>query len=69
MVSTSRGPRRNAPVAGKAMAALMEYCEAGNDHDVRPMRCRLGHLDHEIDMATFSRLREANRNSTFPVLG
>ena len=51
------------------MAALMEYCEAGNDHDVRPMRCRLGHLDHEIDMATFSRLREANRNSTFPVPG
>ena len=60
---------KNAPVAGKAMAALIEYCEAGNDHDTWPLRYRLGHLDHEIDLATFSRLREINQNSTFSVLG
>ena len=66
---TSGNQFKNAPVAGKAMAALIEFCEAGNDHDSRPMRYRLEHLDHEIDMATFSRLREINQDSTFSVLG
>ena len=66
---TSGNQFKNAPVAGKAMAALIEYCEAGNDHDARPMRYRLENLAHEADMATFSRLREVNRNSTFSVLG
>jgi len=66
---TSGNQFKNAPVAGKAMAALVEFCEAGNNHDARPMRYRLEHLDHEIDLATFSRLREVNQNSTFSVLG
>ena len=29
---------KNAPIAGKMMAALIEYCEAGNDHDASPLR-------------------------------
>ena len=66
---TSGNQFKNAPVAGKAMAALIEYCEAGDDHDSRPMRYRLEHLEHEIDMASFSRLREVNQDSTFSVLG
>ena len=66
---TSGNQFKNAPVAGKAMAALIEFCESGSDHDAQPMRYRLEHLDHEIDMATFSRLREINQNSTFSVLG
>ena len=51
------------------MAALIEFCESGSDHDAQPMRYRLEHRDHEIDMATFSRLRKVNQNSTFSVLG
>ena len=66
---TSGNQFKNAPVAGKAMAALIEYCEAGNDHDAAPMRYRLEHLEHDIDMSTFSRLREVNQDSTFSVLG
>ena len=66
---TSGNQFKNAPVAGKAMAEFIEFCEAGNDHDARPMRYRLEHLDHEINLATFSRLREINQNSTFSVLG
>jgi sarcosine oxidase subunit beta len=66
---TSGNQFKNAPVAGKAMAELIEYCESGNDHDARPMRYRLENVDHEINLATFSRLREINRNSTFSVLG
>ena len=68
MVSTSGGPRRYAPVAGKAMAALIEDREAGNNHDACLLRHRLEHLEHAIDMATVSRPREVNRNSPFPVL-
>lgn len=66
---TSGNQFKNAPVAGKAMAAFIDYCEAGNDHDAEPMRYRLENLDHEISLATFSRLREINQSSTFSVLG
>ncbi|MDH3476236.1 MAG: FAD-binding oxidoreductase [Rhodospirillales bacterium] len=66
---TSGNQFKNAPVAGKVMAELIEYCESGNDHDARPMRHRLENVDHEIDLATFSRLRKINQDSTFSVLG
>ncbi len=60
---------KNAPVAGKAVAELVEYCESGNDHDAKPMQYRLENVDHEISLGTFSRLREINQDSTFSVLG
>ena len=41
----------------KAMAELIAFCESGNDHDVRPMHYRLENVGHEINLATFSRLR------------
>ncbi|MBT6278177.1 MAG: FAD-binding oxidoreductase [Chromatiales bacterium] len=66
---TSGNQFKNAPVAGKAMAALVESCEAGHDHDKDPMRYRLENLDREIGLETFSRLREINQDSTFSVLG
>lgn len=66
---TSGNQFKNAPVAGKVMARLIDYCESGNDHDAEPMRYQLEHLSHEIDLATFSRLREVNQDSTFSVLG
>ena len=53
----------------KAMAELIAFCESGNDHDARPMHYRLENVGHEINLATFSRLREVNQNSTFSVLG
>ncbi|MCP5085734.1 MAG: FAD-binding oxidoreductase [Rhodobacteraceae bacterium] len=60
---------KNAPVAGKAMAELIGACEAGRDHDAEATRYKLEHLDHRIDLATFSRLREINQDSSFSVLG
>ncbi len=60
---------KNAPVAGKAMAELIDYCESGNNHDMQPMQYRLENVDHEITLGTFSRLREVNQDSTFSVLG
>ncbi len=66
---TSGNQFKNAPVAGKAMAELIEYCESGNNHDLQPMQYRLENVDHEITLGTFSRLREVNQDSTFSVLG
>lgn len=60
---------KNAPVAAKAMVELIEACEAGRDHDADPARYKLAHMDHMIDMSTFSRLREVNQDSSFSVLG
>jgi sarcosine oxidase subunit beta len=60
---------KNAPIAGKMMAALVEYCEAGTDHDVAPLRFHLPYTDTEIDVGFYSRRREINENSSFSVLG
>ncbi len=60
---------KNAPVAGRLMAALIEYCEGGGDHDTSPMPFQLGHIGHEISAGFFSRKREINADSSFSVLG
>jgi sarcosine oxidase subunit beta len=60
---------KNAPIAGKMMAALVEYCEAGNDHDTTPLRFTLPYIGREIDVGFYSRKREINEESSFSVLG
>ncbi len=66
---TSGNQFKNAPIAGKLMAALVEYGEAGNDHDAEPMRMTLPYTGHEIDVGFYSRKREINPESSFSVLG
>ena len=66
---TSGNQFKNAPVAGKVMAELIAYCESGADHDANAMSYNLENVDHSITLATFSRLREINQDSTFSVLG
>ncbi|MDG4650564.1 FAD-dependent oxidoreductase [Roseibacterium sp. SDUM158017] len=66
---TSGNQYKNAPVAGRLMAALISYCEAGHDHDAQPLRFRLDRIGHEIDAGFFSRRREINAQSSFSVLG
>ncbi len=68
-VGSSGNQFKNAPVAGKMMARLIDYCESGNDHDSEPYRFALANLDHVIDTRTFSRLRTINKDSSFSVLG
>ena len=68
-VGTSGNQFKNAPVAGKMMAALIDYCEQGNDHDTSPLMFRLEHIDHEVNVGFFSRKREINKESSFSVLG
>ncbi len=66
---TSGNQYKNAPIAGKLMAALVEYCEAGNDHDSNPLQFRLPYIDQVIDAGFYSRKRQINENSSFSVLG
>ena len=51
------------------MAALVEYCETGNDHDVAPLQFRLPYIDRLIDVGFYSRKRKINEASSFSVLG
>ncbi len=60
---------KNAPIAGKMMAALIQYCEAGNDHDTQPLTYEFPHIKYTTDVGFYSRKREINQESSFSVLG
>ncbi len=60
---------KNAPIAGKMMAALVDYCENGGDHDTTPLRFTLPYIGRDIDVGFYSRRRPVNRESSFSVLG
>ena len=66
---TSGNQYKNAAIAGKMMAALVDYCEAGNDHDTNPLTFRLPYIGRDTDVGFYSRKREINPNSSFSVLG
>jgi sarcosine oxidase subunit beta len=51
------------------MAALVDYCEAGNDHDAEPLRFTLPYIGKQIDVGFYSRKRPINEESSFSVLG
>lgn len=60
---------KNAPIAGKMMAALIDYCEGGGDHDATPLQFRLPYIRRDIDVGFYSRNRPINEESSFSVLG
>ncbi|MCP3972659.1 MAG: FAD-binding oxidoreductase [Rhodobacteraceae bacterium] len=60
---------KNAPIAGKMMAALIDYCEAGGDHDAAPLQFELPYIGRQTDVGFYSRNREINEESSFSVLG
>jgi sarcosine oxidase subunit beta len=66
---TSGNQYKNAPVAGRLMAALIEYCENGNDHDADPLQFRLDYIGRSVDAGFYSRRRPVNTESSFSVLG
>ena len=68
-IGTSGNQFKNAPVAGAMMAALIDYCEGGTDHDAEPLQFHLKHIDRSIDVGFYSRRREINADSSFSVLG
>jgi len=60
---------KNAPIAGKMMAALVDYCESGNDHDTTPVQFTLPYIQRDINVGFYSRKRQINQESSFSVLG
>lgn len=68
-IGTSGNQFKNAPVVGRLMTVLINACEAGQDHDVRPVTYTLEYLKRDIDIGFYSRNREINRDSSFSVLG
>ena len=68
-IGTSGNQFKNAPVAGKIMSTLISHADAKKDHDATPARMKLEHIGHNLDLTHFSRLRNINLDSSFPVLG
>ncbi|MEM7462129.1 MAG: FAD-dependent oxidoreductase [Pseudomonadota bacterium] len=60
---------KNAPIAGKLMAELITYCEAGNDHDLQPLQFELPYIKRKVNAGFYSRKRPINQESSFSVLG
>ncbi|MCW2306643.1 NAD(P)/FAD-dependent oxidoreductase [Rhodobium gokarnense] len=68
-IGTSGNQFKNAPIAGKMMAALVAYCAEGHDHDTNPLQFELPYLGRSIDAGFYSRKRPINKESSFSVLG
>jgi sarcosine oxidase subunit beta len=56
-VGTSGNQFKNAGPAGAMMAAIVQRCEAGHDHDGDPLRFRLERTGETVDTSAWSRLR------------
>ena len=68
-VGTSGNQYKNAPVAGAIMAFLIEQIEGGHNHDKDPLQYPLKYVQRNLNLGTFSRLREINPDSSFSVIG
>jgi sarcosine oxidase subunit beta len=68
-VGTSGNQFKNAPVAGKLMAELIEKVEAGHDHDKDPFKFYMKFTRRECNIGFFSRNREVNPDSSYSVIG
>lgn len=68
-IGSSGNQFKNAPVAGKLMAALIDYCEGGNDHDEAPLQFELPRIGRSVNAGFYSRRRAINKDSSFSVLG
>lgn len=68
-IGTSGNQFKNAPVVGMIMNELINYVEAGNNHDENPLQFSLPNIEYSLDMTFCSRNREINRESSFSVVG
>ncbi len=66
---TSGNQYKNAPVAGKLMAALVQAEAAGQNHDEDPVKLVLENTQYTLSLDAYSRNRKINENSSFSVIG
>ena len=68
-IGTSGNQYKNAPAVGSFMSELIQYCEAGNDHDTAPLQYKMKYINRTLNIGFFSRNREINKDSSFSVIG
>ncbi len=68
-IGTSGNQFKNAPLAGRFMAALIHACEGGHDHDSDPVLFNAPFTENEINLGHYSRLRQPHAESTNNVMG
>ncbi|USQ81275.1 FAD-binding oxidoreductase [Ornithinimicrobium faecis] len=68
-MGTSGNQFKNAPMAGRFMAALVSGVENGHDHDGTPLTHLCQHTGHSINLGAFSRKRPINEHSSNTVMG
>jgi len=68
-IGTSGNQFKNAPIAGRFIAALVEQVESGRDHDNDPVTYSCEYTGHVINIGTFSRRRPFNAETTGTVMG
>ena len=68
-VGTSGNQFKNAPVAGKLMAELIEQVGSGRDHDADPVTLDMPYTRRTCNIGFFSRLRKLNPDSSYSVIG
>jgi len=68
-MGTSGNQFKNAPLAGRFMAAIVGAVEDGHDHDSEPLRYVGEYTGAVINLAAFSRKRPVNTASTGTVMG
>jgi len=66
---TSGNAFKLAPMAGRALLAIITGTETGLNHDDEPTRLKATRVDGEIDLAKFSRLRPLDQTSPTNVIG
>jgi len=66
---TSGNQYKNAPVAGKIMASLVQSTDAGQDHDEEPVQFLLENINYTVSLDAYSRNRKINEESSFSVIG
>ena len=68
-MGTSGNQFKNAPIAGRFLAAIIDAVENGEDHDTAPVTYVGEHTGLKIDLSAFSRKRPINDASSRTVLG
>lgn len=68
-MGTSGNQFKNAPLAGRFIAALVTAVEAGHDHDADPIKYHGEHTGVTINLGAFSRRRPVNADSSGTVMG
>jgi len=66
---TSGNQYKNAPVAGKIMASLVQAADAGQNHDEDPVQFKLENINYNLSLDAYSRNRKINEESSFSVIG